>query len=309
MLPARGEAMYDPLTSRSFPSRQATLADAAQVSGIGLHGGKQARVTLRPAEPDSGIVVRRLSGGPAEDVVASWRNYRRQYLCSGIAGASGVPILTVEHLLATLSVFGIDNALIEIEGSEIPIGDGSALAWCVALQQAGTAVQAAPRRYLRVLAPVEVRKGDSWLRIDPDDRFSLCVTTRLPPFAGQRWEGVPTPAAFLRDIAPSRSHGPLAAVLAKMYFAVTGKPHLRGAGPRTVALTVGRHYLGGMRLPDETVRHRTLDLIGDLALAGLPLIGKVTAMQPGHALNASFVRTLMKRRDCWREEARGAGSR
>ena len=291
---------------RPSPDRQATLAGPVSLSGIGLHTGRQVEVTLRPAAPDHGIVVRRRSGGPAEDVPALHRHYVRQYLCSGIQGASGVPILTVEHLLASLSVFGIDNALVELDGSEIPICDGSALAWCAAIEEAGAAVQAAPRRSLRVLAPVEVRKGDSWLRIEPDDHFSLTVIYRLRPFAGQSWSGVPTPETFRREIAPSRSHGPLAAVLAKLYFAATGQPHLRGASPRTVALTIGRHYLGGMRLPDEPVRHRTLDLIGDLALAGLPLIGRVTAMQPGHGLNGAFVHTLMKRKDCWRVEV-GSG--
>lgn len=290
------------MTPQACATRQATVARPIGLSGIGLHSGKRATVTVGPAGADAGIVIRRRSGGPVEDVRALWKNYRRGFRCTGLAGESGQPILTVEHLLASLSAFGIDNALIELDGSEIPIRDGSARDWCAELQAAGIEEQDAPRRYLRVIEPVLVEKYGASLRIDPADGFSLHVTTLQRPFAGLTWEGAPTATTFAREIAPSRSHGPLAGMFAKYYFAAKGLPRLRGAGPRTVALTIGRHYLGGMRLPDEPVRHRALDLIGDLSLAGYPLLGRVTAMQPSHALNASFVRTLMKRTGSWRVE-------
>jgi UDP-3-O-[3-hydroxymyristoyl] N-acetylglucosamine deacetylase len=282
-------------------AQQATLGCAFTVEGIGLHTGRQSRVRVRSAPPGKGIVFRRLTGGPAEDVRATWKNFRRQYLCSGIAGASGVPILTVEHLLAALSVFGIDNAVVELHGNEIPILDGSAQRWCTELERAGVIVQDTPRRSLRVLAPVEARqRNGSFVRIEPAEEFALDVSTSHAPFRPARWRGVPTVATFTDQIAPARSHGPAVGLLAKYAFALTGRAdRLRGVGPRTVALTVRRFYIGGMRLPDEPVRHRTLDLIGDLALAGYPLIGAVVARDPHHALNARLVRALMKQRSAW----------
>jgi UDP-3-O-[3-hydroxymyristoyl] N-acetylglucosamine deacetylase len=280
---------------------QATLGRPVTVAGVGLHSGSPARLTLRPAPPDKGIVFRRLSGGPVEDVRAHWKRYSRQYLCSGVVGTSGVPILTVEHLLAALAVLGIGNLVAEIHGNEVPILDGSALPWLDQLEAAGVVAQDAPRRRLRVLRPVEVRKGPARVRIEPADRFTLHVTNALAPFGRMAWDGEPTPARFRAEIAPSRSHGPLWAIVPKLFFAATGQARLRGASPRTVALTVGPFYLGGRRVRDEPVRHRVLDLVGDLSLAGLPLLGRVTAHHPGHTINGAFVRKLMKDQAAWVE--------
>jgi UDP-3-O-[3-hydroxymyristoyl] N-acetylglucosamine deacetylase len=282
------------------PRLQATLAAQFSVSGIGLHTGKTARVTVHPAAPDGGRVVRHHGKGTALDIPAVWTHSSPQYMCTGVRAASGAVVHTVEHLLASLSVFGIDNALIEIDGDEFPIFDGSALPWCHAILKAGVEEQNAPRAHIRIIKPVEVREpSGSWLRIEPANEFSVSVRSDPPGFGVLTWDGEPTPWNFLCDIAPSRSHGPIVGFPAKLYYMITNQPRLRGVSHRTIGLTFRGRYLGGMRVPDEPVRHRVLDLVGDLALTGAPLLGRVTGNRPRHALNYQLVRALMEQPDAW----------
>lgn len=278
------------------PWQQATLARAFSASGIGLHGGEIARVTLRPAPADTGRVVRRAG----QDIPALWTHRVRQYLCTGIRSDTGAVVRTVEHLLASLFIFGIDNALIEIDGDELPIFDGSAVPWCHAILKAGVLEQDAPRIHLRLREPVEIREpAGSWLRIEPADAFSINVTSDPPGFGMLAWDGEPTPWTFLCDIAPSRSHGPILSFPSKLFFGATRQPKLRGAGLATVGLTFRGRYVNGMRVPDEPVRHRVLDLVGDLALIGAPLIGRVTGHRPRHDLNNMLVAAIMQRPQAW----------
>lgn len=282
------------------PWRQATVATAFSASGIGLHGGRAAHVTVYPALPGTGRVVRCVSGGTRHDIPALWTHRVQQYMCTGIRSETGAVVRTVEHLLASLSVFGIDNALIEINGDELPIFDGSAVPWCHALLKAGVQEQDAPRVHLRIMEPVEVREASgSWLRIEPAEEFSISVTSDPPGFGVLTWDGEPTPWTFLCDIAPSRSHGPILSFPSKLFFGATRQPRLRGAGFSTVGLTFRGRYIGGMRVPDEPVRHRVLDLVGDLALTGAPLIGRVTGNRPRHDLNNMLVAAIMQRPEAW----------
>jgi UDP-3-O-[3-hydroxymyristoyl] N-acetylglucosamine deacetylase len=282
------------------PWLQATLADEFSASGIGLHTGRNAHVVVKPAPAGTGLVLRRVSSGPAQDVAAVWTNWVPHFECTGVKGGLSESIHTIEHLLASLSVFGIDNALIEVDGNELPIFDGSAVSWCHAVLKAGVQEQEAPRRHLRILEPVEVREASgAWLRVEPADQFSISVTTYPPGFGLLSWDGEPTPWNFLCDIAPSRSHGPILGFPAKIYYAVTNQPRLRGVSHRTIALTFGGRYIGGMRVPDEPVRHRVLDLLGDLALTGAPLLGRVTGARPRHALNFKLVKAIMQASEAW----------
>jgi UDP-3-O-[3-hydroxymyristoyl] N-acetylglucosamine deacetylase len=282
------------------PRLQATFSSSFSASGIGLHTGKIARVTIYPAPADTGRVVRRKSTGAPVDVPAIWTHAGPQYMCTGVQGSSGTPVYTVEHLLASLSVFGIDNAIIEIDGDELPIFDGSAIPWCHAILKAGVEEQNAPRAHIRVIEPVEVQEPPaSWLKIEPANEFSVSVRSDPPGFGVLTWDGEPTPWNFLCDIAPSRSHGPVIGFPAKLYYMITNQPRLRGVSHRTIGLTFRGRYLGGMRVPDEPVRHRVLDLMGDLALTGAPLLGRVTGNRPRHALNYRLVRALMERPNAW----------
>ncbi|MGH9919685.1 MAG: UDP-3-O-acyl-N-acetylglucosamine deacetylase, partial [Nitrososphaerales archaeon] len=153
-----------------------------------------------------------------------------------------------------------------------------------------------------IVRPVElVETPGRWLRIEPADTFSLRITSDPPGFGLLTWDGEPSPENFLRDIAPSRSHGPLIGYFAKFYFALTCQSRLRGLSFQSVAFTFKGRYLGGMRIPDEPVRHRVLDLLGDLALTGTPLLGRVTGHGTSHRLNNIFVRALMESTDAWQE--------
>ena len=278
------------------PWRQATLASPFSLSGIGLHSGETAHVTVHPAPANTGRVIRR----NGQDIPALWTHRVQQYLCTGIRGDTGSVIRTVEHLLASLLVFGIDNASIEIDGDELPIFDGSAVPWCHAILKAGVLEQDALRIHLRVTEPVEVREDSgSWLRVEPADAFSINVSSDPPGFGLLTWDGKPTPWTFLCDIAPSRSHGPILSFPSKLFFGATRQPKLRGAGLATVGLTFRGRYINGMRVPDEPVRHRVLDLIGDLALTGAPLIGRITGHRPRHDLNNMLVAALMQRPQAW----------
>ena len=289
-------ALSDPFSWIRSPWRQATLARSFSTSGIGLHGGETAQVTVNAAPPNTGRVVRH----QGQDIPALWTHRVQQYLCTGIRSDTGAIVRTVEHLLASLSVLAIDNALIEIEGDELPIFDGSAAPWCHAILKAGVLEQDVPRAHFRIREPVEVREDSgSWLRIEPADSFSIGVTSDPPGFGMLSWDGEPTPWTFLCDIAPSRSHGPILSFPAKLFFGATRQPRLRGAGLATVGLTFRGRYINGMRVPDEPVRHRVLDLLGDLALTGAPLIGRVTGHRPRHDLNNMLVSAIMQRPQAW----------
>jgi UDP-3-O-[3-hydroxymyristoyl] N-acetylglucosamine deacetylase len=277
-------------------AKQATIETPVTLTGHGLHTARMARVTLRPAPENRGIRFRRLDapGGPM-DVAALWSNRVPAVLCTALQFPDGSLLRTVEHLLASLYAFGIDNILVEIEGVELPIFDGSATPWCKALLSAGLVELEAPRRAIRVLEPVEFSAERRFLRIEPASRFSIAVTIDLSGFGELRWDGAPDAEVFMKEIAPSRSFGRLKWALPGMLFGLfQRKPILRGARLNNVALLWGNRVLGGARVPEEPVRHRALDVLGDLALIGAPLIGRVTALRPGHDINYALVERLMQ---------------
>jgi UDP-3-O-[3-hydroxymyristoyl] N-acetylglucosamine deacetylase len=281
--------------------RQTTLADTLSIAGRGLHTGAQNRVRIAPGAPDAGIIFRRTKPGAQPiELRAEWRHRVQQHLCTALVAPDGTLFRTVEHLLAALSALGIDNAVIDLTGEELPILDGSALPWCSALLAAGIAEQPRPRRYLRVLEPLELARDDRAIRMEPGDGRFVSVRMDLRGFGEMSWSGEVDPATFVRELAPARSFGRLKwALPAKLYSLFTRKPVLRGANLSNVAAVWGDRVIGGMRLPDEPARHRALDLIGDLALAGVPILGRVTAHRPCHDINYEFLALLMERRDLW----------
>lgn len=282
-------------------ARQATLAAAFERAGPGLHTGRRAHVRVSPAAPGAGILFRRrLKGGQIAEVPALWRHRESQPLCTALRSRDGVLVRTVEHLMAALSAHRIDNALVEIDAEELPIFDGSALPWCAGIRGAGRVEQDAPSRWLRVLRPVAVRMGERSLSVEPCDHLRVSAHLALARFPAMDWTGPVDAATFDRDLAPSRSFGRLKwAVPLKLYSFLTGKPVLRGANLRTTAGIVGSRVVGGMHVPDEPVRHRALDLVGDLALIGYPLLGHVRAAHTGHELNHALVSKLMAEPDAW----------
>lgn len=292
-----------------LPAREATLGGEIRLAGPGLHTGGHVAARVEPAPAGHGIVFR-LPGagaGGTTTLAAAWRHRVRADLCTALRADDGTVLRTVEHLLAALSAHRIDNAEIVLDGPELPILDGSALPWCEAILAAGRREQAAPRRYLRVLRPVEAVRDGRAVRILPAERprdgLALEVSLPLAGFGEMTWRGRIDPGGFCAELAPSRSFGRLKwALPAKLYGLATRRPLLRGANLRNTAAIVGCRVVGGMRLPEEPVRHRALDLVGDLALAGLPLVARVEARRPGHDLNHEALASLMRRTDAWRVE-------
>ncbi len=264
-------------------------------------------MTVRPAPVDTGVVFVRAdeldrdASIPAiADLVATTN------LGTTLRNAAGVEVATVEHFLAACAGLEIDNLIVEVDGPELPILDGSSAPFVQLLMNAGLKAQGAHRRQIEILSPVEVAMGAKTARLEPAERAEFDVTIRYAdaPIGVQHLRYFPSRAAFLGEIAEARTYGFLKDV--EQLHAVG-----RGLGAsydNTVVIDGGRVMNGeGLRFADEFVRHKILDAIGDLALAGAPILGRYVADQPGHALNARLVRALLDAPHAWRwTEARAA---
>lgn len=258
-------------------------------------------VRVWPAPAEHGIVFRRtLPDGGSVDVPGNWRFRESQPLCTALRSDEGVLVRTVEHLMAAMSALRIDNALVCLDAEELPIFDGSARSWCDGILAAGRRRLEAPRRSIVVLQPVEVRHRHRRLRIEPYPGLHISAHISLRHFGSMDWRGPIGSDVFHEEIAPARSFGRFGrAMLGRAYGFAMRKPFLQGVGPSSAALLVRGRIVGGMRLPLEPVRHRVLDLIGDLALAGHPVRGRIIAEHTGHELNHALVTELMNRPDAW----------
>jgi len=228
-----------------------------------------------------------------------------QPLCTTLQTEGGVRVRTVEHLMASLLACEIDHATVEIDAEEVPILDGSAQPWIHAFNECGRRSLLARKRFIRVLRVVRVEDGAGTknfrsMSIEPSERYEMSVRNDLKGFGNLHWDGGITPSNFASEIAPSRSYGRVKwAVLAILAGYLRGVPILRGARLNSTAAIIGSKVIGGMRMPDEFVRHRVLDLVGDLALAGAPLLGRVTALRPSHEMNYRLLAALLAERDAW----------
>lgn len=273
--------------------RQHTFARAASFSGRGLHTGRRCAVTLRPAGPDTGIVFRRTDREGAL-VPAHIRHAQKLIRCSGLT-KDGVTIRTCEHLLAALYACGIDNALVDMDAEEVPIFDGSAAPLIIETAKSGRSPQDAPRKVIRITEPLESRDGERFVRIDPADEPSIDLSLTLRRFGTLSWSGSLDRETFGREIAPARTFSPLRHALPmKLLSLLTFQPVARGLRLDNVLLFArGRVWNpGGLRFPDELPRHRVLDVMGDLRLAGCDVIGRITAFRSSHALNQDLVRMI-----------------
>ena len=283
-----------------------TLAGELSIEGHGLHTGRRVRVKIVPAPAGNGIVFRRMRDRQVlGELTASPALRLGQPLCTTLEAADGLRVRTVEHLLAALLACEIDHATVELDAEEVPILDGSATPWIDAITACGRTGLGVPKRFIRVLRAVSVEEGAGTrnarrLRIEPAPRYEMSVRNDIKGFGDLHWEGTLTPASFAAEIAPSRSYGRVKwAVPAIVAGYLKGVPILRGARPACTAAIVGNRVLGGLRMPGEFVRHRVLDLVGDLALAGAPLIGRVTAERPSHEMNYRLIAALLAERDAW----------
>ncbi|WP_322042811.1 UDP-3-O-acyl N-acetylglycosamine deacetylase [Paraburkholderia sp. J67] len=291
---------------------QGTLARELTLTGHGLHTGRRVNVRILPVTDASsahGIVFRRVESGREVATLRADPALREaQPLCTMLRARDGVQkgegVRTVEHLLASLLVCGIDHAIVELDAEEVPILDGSAAPWIEAIRACGRTALGHAQRFIQVLKPVTVCDGVGALRrelsIEPCERYELSVRNDLKGFGDMHWYGALTPEVFTREIAPSRSYGHLKwAIPAIAVGYVKRTPILRGARLSCTAAIVGDRVIGGLRMPDEFVRHRVLDLVGDLALAGAPLLARVSAFRPSHEMNWRLLSALLAERDAW----------
>lgn len=287
--------------------RQGTLARELTMRGHGLHTGQRVNVRIVPAQYDAGhgIVFRRLHAGRViGDLSVDPSRRRGQPLCTMLQSSDGMKVRTVEHLLASLLVCEIDHATVELDAEEVPILDGSAQPWIDAIRACDRVPLARARRFIRVLRTVTVTDGEGRnlrrMSIEPAGRYEMRVHNDLKGFGALTWDGVITPASFASEIAPSRSYGRVKwAIPAIAAGFARGTPILRGARPSCTAAIIGNRVLGGLRFDDEFVRHRVLDLVGDLAMAGAPLLGRVTAERPSHEMNYRLLSALLAARGAW----------
>ena len=274
-------------------------------AGIGVHSGAHVRMALQPAPVDTGIVFVRSDVKIVDNVIrAHADSVGDTRNCTTLRNKSGVEIATVEHLMSACAGLGIDNLIVEVDGPEVPILDGSSAPFVQTLQNAGVKTQHAQQRMIRILEPVEVRMGAKSAALLPPGEFEgldLDVTIRFadPAIGVQRRRVQLTPETFLTDVADARTFGFLADAEI-MRAAGLG----RGASmDNTLVVDAGRVVNPeGLRFDDEFVRHKLLDAVGDLAMAGAPIYGRFVADQPGHAMNARLVRALLDTPEAWRWE-------
>jgi UDP-3-O-[3-hydroxymyristoyl] N-acetylglucosamine deacetylase len=279
--------------------RQRTLKSPVTTTGVGLHSGAKVTMTLRPAPPDTGVVFRRLDLPGVGDLKASAQSVTDTKLCSALQG-EGVKVATVEHLMSALAGLGVDNVLVDLNGPEVPIMDGSAGPFVFLLQSAGLEEQPKPKRFLRVQRSVEVHEGDKWARFDPYDGFKLTFSIQFDHPAIERTAQSLTvdfaEVSYARDIARARTFGFVQEVEALRDMGL-----IRG-GSLDNAVVVDEYRVlnsEGLRYADEFVKHKVLDAIGDLYLCGYPIIGAFSAHKSGHDLNNKLLRTMLADESSW----------
>jgi UDP-3-O-[3-hydroxymyristoyl] N-acetylglucosamine deacetylase len=281
---------------------QNTLIRSVTFTGVGLHSGAPVTMTVHPAAEDHGIWFRRTDvvTGDAQ-VPAQWDAVVPSRLCTVVANAAGVSVSTIEHIMAALAGSAIHNALIDIDGPEVPILDGSAAPFVSGFLDAGIVAQGAPVRAIRVLKAIEVREGEAVARLEPSDMLEIAFQIDFAEAAIGRQDKVLNMAngAFVRELSDSRTFCRNAEVVAMRERGLA----LGGTLDNAVVFE-GDKVLspGGLRYADEPVRHKMLDALGDLALAGGPILGRYTGIRAGHALTNRLLRALFADPTAWRAQ-------
>jgi UDP-3-O-[3-hydroxymyristoyl] N-acetylglucosamine deacetylase len=279
---------------------QHTLARPVSFSGVGVHSGRMVNVTVLPAPPDAGVrFVRTDVGDPSRAVRAAAESVRDTRLSTTIGNAGGVTVSTVEHLMAVFCGLAIDNAVVEIDGPETPIMDGSCQPFVRAIDRGGRMAQPTPRRYVEILSPIEVCDGDKRAALTPSDRFEVAfeIAFEAAAIGRQSIDLAVDEVSFRRELADCRTFGFLHEVEALRAAGLA-----RGGGLENAVVFEGGRILNpeGLRRPDECVRHKVLDAIGDLYLLGAPILGRYEGRYAGHTLNNALVRALLARPEAWR---------
>ena len=283
--------------------QQRTLKTLTRAVGVGLHSGQRVELTLRPAPADTGVVFRRVDLPEPVDIAVSALAVSDTRLASTLSNGS-VKVHTVEHLMSACAGLGVDNLYVDITAEEVPILDGSAASFVFLLQSAGIVLQNAPRRFIRLLAPVEVREGqgaaEKWARLEPFHGYRLSFEIDFAHPAvdatGQRVVFDMSTDSYSRDIARARTFG-----FTKDVEMMRANGLALGGGLDNAIVMDDYKVLNaeGLRYDDEFVKHKILDAMGDLYLVGKPLLASYSARRSGHALNNRLLHELLKRTDAW----------
>lgn len=276
-------------------SRQTTLAAPVRFQGVGLHSGVRVAMSVHPAPADTGVVFERIDSEiptGARTIRAGTDTWIESALCTTLANPQGTRVATIEHLMAALAGMGIDNARVTLDGPEVPIMDGSARDFVADFRAAGLRALDAPLCAIRIVAPVEVRHGDALARLEPGEGLHLrFVIDFVEAAIGRQELDLAMPGeTFARELAAARTFARLSEVQAMHASGLALGGSLENAlvfdGDRVLTA-------GGLRWPDEPVRHKMLDALGDLAVAGAPILGRYIGHKAGHALTGRLVRALL----------------
>lgn len=279
--------------------RQRTLKSSISCNGVGLHSGTRVTMTLHPGAPDSGIVFRRTDiAGNGAVIPALWANVSDTRMNTCISNEAGVSVRTIEHLMSALAGMQIDNAAIDISGPEVPVMDGSAAPFLFLIECAGVVEQDSPRRAIKILKRVTVTEGDKMAVLTPSSGFSLRFEIDFDSAAIARQECFVTLSAgsFKSEIARARTFG-----FEHEVTQLRAAGLARGGSLNNAVVISGDKVMNedGLRYEDEFVRHKVLDAIGDLYLAGAPILGHFDGVRSGHALNNRLLREVFADSAAW----------
>jgi UDP-3-O-[3-hydroxymyristoyl] N-acetylglucosamine deacetylase len=287
--------------------RQRTLKNVIRATGVGIHTGEKVFMTLRPAAVNTGIVFRRVDLDPVAEIPATATNVGDTSMSTTLVH-DDVRVSTVEHLLSAMAGMGIDNAYVDLSAAEVPIMDGSAGPFVFLIQSAGIEEQLAPKRFIRILRPVEVRQDDKWARFEPHEGFKVAVKIDFnhPVFKSHSsFASVDfSTTSFLKEISRARTFG----FMRDLEMLRNRNLVLGGSMDNAVVLDDYRVLNeDGLRYEDEFVKHKVLDAIGDLYLLGHSLIGAFSGYKSGHGLNNLLLRETLQQADAWEEVTFGEG--
>jgi len=281
--------------------KQRTLKNIVRATGVGLHTGEKVYLTLRPAAPNTGIVLRRIDLEKVVEIKADPYAVKDTRLSSCLE-KDNARVQTVEHLMSAFAGLGIDNVYVDLSAGEVPIMDGSASPFVFLIQSAGIEQQSAAKKFIRILKPVEVKADDKWVKFEPYQGFRVdfSIDFKHPVFADRNRRVLVDfeQTSYVKEVSRARTFGFMQDVETLRSQGLA----LGGSLDNAIVMDEYRILnLDGLRYEDEFVKHKALDAIGDLYLLGRPLIGAFTAFKSGHALNNQLLRCLLERQDAWEE--------
>jgi len=280
--------------------KQRTIKSPVTSTGIGLHKGEKVTLTLRPAPENTGIIFRRVDLTPVAEFPASPELVGDTQMCTCLINDQGQRLSTTEHLMAAVASLAIDNLIIEVDAAEIPIMDGSSLPFIYLMQQAEIVEQSSLRRYIKITKPVRVEIGDKWAELRPYDGFKIDFEIEFEhPIISQSKQRISldvTADSFMKQISRARTFG----FMRDIEYLRANNLALGGSMDNAIVLDEYRVLNpDGLRYDDEFVKHKILDAVGDLYMAGTPLLAEFVAFKSGHDLNNKVLVELMKQQDCW----------